>query len=333
MVHTIYPAHTLLENQELEALAVNTRSEVPHNHNSLLVQLRCQLRQAGCFQRKRVAEYLNLTLLSASYVSAFCTLLLVEGVIPQLLGLIILAYTSVHVGLIAHEASHGNISTSERINRAIGFYAMNLLAGISYERFKELHGPHHNLGNWQPLVDHPANFMLMGFFQKIEAIRYIFNNPSTGAVDRMLLVAHYALWLIVPVLVIGPLQALLNYLILTLLVGPYSSTLYFITHEGMSVIDPSDKPSFLIRHLISTRNLGNGPFHNLILGGVNHHVAHHIAPTIPRTNLAKATGIVREFCRLNGLPYVETSSGGAFMALLRRVYRPMNRPTNFGRLN
>lgn len=300
------------------------------DYDILLAQLRGALLRAGCFNRKPIAEYVNLILLSAAYAAAFGALLLVKGFVPALPALIVLAYCSVHVGLIAHEAGHGNISASTRINRVVGLYAMNLLVGISYDRFKALHRPHHNLGNWQPLVDHSANFMLMGFFQKIEAIKFTLRSPSTRSMDRMLLAAHYVVWIIIPLVILGPLQALLNYLILVLLIGPYSSMLYFITHEGMVVIDPSDKPCFLVRHLISTRDLGTGWVHDLIFGGVNHHVAHHLAQTIPRSNLKKARNIVREFCRLNGLPYVEGSSGVAFKALMCRLYCGRKSATNFG---
>ena len=213
---------------------------------------------------------------------------------------------------------------------------MSFLSGICYTRFWDRHRRHHKLGNHAPLMP-PKNLelysedarghgtrvwmtrgsvLIIAVLQKFQAFAYLWANRRSTRGDQLALALHYTLWLAMPALLIGASDAAINYLLITLFIGPYASVLYFITHEGMSVIDAESPPPYLLRHLLSTRDLGRGWVNSIMLGGVNHHVAHHLFPGIPRRQLSKARRIVRSFCRSNNLPYVETSSLKGLKALI-----------------
>ena len=51
---------------------------------------------------------------------------------------------------------------------------------------------------------------------------------------------HFALWLVLPVFVLGFPDALLNYGAMTLLIGGYTGALFLVNHVGTRVIEPDE---------------------------------------------------------------------------------------------
>ena len=47
-------------------------------------------------------------------------------------------------------------------------------------------------------------------------------------------------------------------------------------------------------------------------GGLNYQIEHHLFPTMPRPNLARAEGIIRAFCIESDLGYCEDSLVGSY---------------------
>jgi fatty acid desaturase len=90
-------------------------------------------------------------------------------------------------------------------------------------------------------------------------------------------------------------------------------------HKGMPVIDPAEGLSFVRRQVISSRNVAGGWFTNVLLGGLNFQIEHHLFPSMPRPNLSRAQGIVRTFCADNGLSYREDSLTGSYRQTIRAL--------------
>ncbi|MEE8118208.1 MAG: fatty acid desaturase [Gammaproteobacteria bacterium] len=308
--------------------------------DSLFSELRSRVSDAGYLSRMPSREMGILAAIMAAYAASVIGLLLAPSWPIRGLLLVLLAYLSIQAGLIAHEAAHRNITGVIGIDRLLGVASMCLLVGISYTRFWDLHRKHHRYGgdeSLMPQVRDPAVdindkdvrgrvwsarilFPLMGIVQKVQALQYIWKNPDSTRGDQIALVLHYLLWLVVAPSIIGFPAAFLNYIILAILVGPYAGTLYFITHEGMDIVNTESPPPYLMRQLLSTRDLGSGVINNLLLAGVNHHVGHHLFPGMSRFQLPKARPLIRRFCRANSLPYAETSTGAAFRGLARSLY-------------
>jgi beta-carotene/zeaxanthin 4-ketolase len=59
------------------------------------------------------------------------------------LHIIIQAYLYTGLFITGHDAMHGNISTSRRVNSLLGNIAVFLFAGMSYKRLRKNHGLHH----------------------------------------------------------------------------------------------------------------------------------------------------------------------------------------------
>ncbi|HSF93650.1 MAG TPA: fatty acid desaturase, partial [Thermohalobaculum sp.] len=97
-----------------------------------------------------------------------------------------------------------------------------------------------------------------------------------------------------------------------------------LNHEGMSKAHEHAGLPMLERVVKTTRNLGQSRWHDLLFGGVNNHIEHHLFPEIPVVRLGKARRITRDFCLSRGYGYVETgflaalaSAAGHFAALPR----------------
>jgi fatty acid desaturase len=158
---------------------------------------------------------------------------------------------------------------------------------------------------------------LQGFTLKIDSISFLVRNPRATRVDQVFLALHLVLWLVVPSLVLGIPAALLNYALMTLLIGPYLGIIFLVNHLGTRVVEPGESLSFFEQELAVTRNLGASRLHDFLFGGINNHIEHHLFPSMPTARLRMARRITREFCRRHGLAYREMS----WFAAAREVTR------------
>jgi fatty acid desaturase len=106
---------------------------------------------------------------------------------------------------------------------------------------------------------------------------------------------------------LGPVDVVLNYLLMTWFIGPYLGVVFLVNHIGTEVIEPDDRLPRFYQQLVTTRNLGESVIDDIFFGGINNHIEHHLFPSIPSYRLRKARRIVRQYCRQQGLIYRETS--------------------------
>jgi len=301
-------------------------------------QLKQQLLAAGCFEPAAAAQISHMMLIVAGYATAYAVLLTQPGSWLRLAALLLVAFASVQAGFIAHEAGHGAITRKRWLAVAIGQFFNTFLTALCSAHFQKIHTCHHAHCNererdidmqsaifslypqaieaersaigrfvtrhqgWMiwPLVS------LQGLSLKIDSLVTLARNPRRTRLDQLALAAHLLLWFGPPVALLGFADALVNYLLMTWLIGPYLGTIFLVNHIGMHVIEPGEDSSRFERRLESTCNLGDSRLANIFFGGLNHHIEHHLFPTIPSARLGVARPIVRKFCRQHGLSYCET---------------------------
>jgi fatty acid desaturase len=61
-------------------------------------------------------------------------------------------------------------------------------------------------------------------------------------------------------------------------------------------------------------------FVDLLLGGLNYQIEHHLFPNMARPNLRHAQPLVRAFCRQHGLPYTEAGLFGSYAQAVRHPH-------------
>jgi fatty acid desaturase len=80
----------------------------------------------------------------------------------------------------------------------------------------------------------------------------------------------------------------------------------------MPIIEADSGLSFAHRQVVTSRNIVGGRWTNWLLGGLNYQIEHHLFPSMPRPNLARAQSIVRAFCLNNGVGYREETLIGSY---------------------
>ena len=67
---------------------------------------------------------------------------------------------------------------------------------------------------------------------------------------------------------------------------------------------------------MTARNVSGGWGTGFVLGGLNYQIEHHLFPTMPRPNLARAQDLVRSFCLECDLGYCEVSPLRSFRQIM-----------------
>jgi hypothetical protein len=87
----------------------------------------------------------------------------------------------------------------------------------------------------------------------------------------------------------------------------------------MPIIGADQDVDYLRRQVLTSRNVRGGMFTDLLLGGLNYQIEHHLFPNMPRASLRRARPVVRAYCAELRIPYCETSLIGSYAAALRHL--------------
>ena len=75
------------------------------------------------------------------------------------------------------------------------------------------------------------------------------------------------------------------------------------------------------RTLREVRTCRRSWFTDLLLGGLNYQIEHHLFPNMPRASLRHAQQLIRSHCDNLGITYTESSLIGSYVAALRHLNR------------
>ena len=75
----------------------------------------------------------------------------------------------------------------------------------------------------------------------------------------------------------------------------------------------------MLSDLVTARNISGGRFTTFILGGLNYQIEHHLFPSMPRPNLLRVQGLVRDFCAATDLGYREESFVESFRQIVHHL--------------
>ena len=313
---------------------MSPRPSERHLHGMLVAELSA----AGCFRRAYGRSVAYGAFILTTYTAAYCALLTQPGIVIRTLAIVVLAALCMHGGFLAHEAGHGALTRNRGLATCVGLVFNTLVSGMCYAYFQHIHRKHHPHCNerahdpdmqsalftlyaesahgkgWfgRLITRHQAVLIwilvwLQGLTLKLDSLVLLARNPRTTRVEQAVLAVHFALWLVLPVFAIGFADAWLNYGAMTLLIGGYTGAAFLVNHIGTRVIEPDERPSFFLREIEVTRNLGTSRLADFVFGGLNNHIEHHVFPSMPTARLRAARGITREFCHRHGIDYKEMS--------------------------
>jgi len=139
--------------------------------------------------------------------------------------------------------------------------------------------------------------------------------------EGSLLIAHCAVYLSVLFLVLPPGMAIAFLAVHQGLFGLYLGSVFAPNHKGMPIRTGNDRADFLRRQVLTSRNVRGNWFTDIVLGGLNYQIEHHLFPSMPSPNLRKAQLVVRRYCEELGVAYLETSLLISYQQALRSLHQ------------
>jgi fatty acid desaturase len=264
----------------------------------------------------------------------------------------VLAVVSVQIGFLGHDIAHRQVSRRARTATVLGLLHANLLSGLSYGWWVDKHNAHHahpndlesdpdvragvlifdvsqareRRGLAATVTRHQAwLFFPMLTFEAVNlyvaGIRTLVRPGYRYRSTELLLIAlHTVVYLGLVVTTMTWAQGLVFIAVHQGLRGLYLGVSFAPNHKGMPVLSKADQADPFLRQVLTSRNIRGGPVVDWALGGLNYQIEHHLFPSMPRANLARAQVIVRDFCARDGVPYAESSAPSSYADVVRHLH-------------
>ncbi len=270
----------------------------------------------------------------------------------QLLVAVFLAVMATQVAFVGHDAGHQQVCRSRRGNDLIGRIHGNLLTGLSYGWWTAKHNRHHahpnqegrdpdiagtvvvftpgqarartGAGAW--LARHQAQLffpllLLEGINLHLAGVRALSRRRGTRVrlAEATLLAVHFGSYLTAVFVLLSVPQALAFLAVQQGVFGLYMGSSFAPNHKGMPILGRDEKPGYLRSQVLTSRNIRGHWLTDLVMGGLNYQIEHHLFPSMPRPNLRHAQQTVRAFCAEHRIPYCETSLLDSYAQILRHL--------------
>jgi fatty acid desaturase len=253
------------------------------------------------------------------------------------------------LGFIGHDAGHHQVCGTRRRNRMLGLTVGNALIGLSFGWWVPKHIAHHAhpnemgrdpdigeglalassdapgnghgplaswLARWQAQLFFPLMLLRSSGMHILGAKQLLRRRDHASAVEASLIMLHAALYLTVVLWVLSPLKAMAFIAVQQAVFSLYLGISFAPNHKGMPIIESAMAAGFARRQVVTARNVRGGRFTTFLLGGLNYQIEHHLFPSMPRPNLRRVQGLVRDFCAAADLGYSEENFVESFRQIL-----------------
>jgi len=330
-------------------------------------ELSRRIRQEKLLERRYGSYLLRIVVTLAAFAGAWVAFVWLGQSWLQLIVAAVLGMLFTQVAFLGHDGGHQQVWHSRRANDLLTILAGNLLVGLSFAWWVDKHNRHHSHPNHEGqdpdigdgvlaftteqiaarhrglgrfIARHQAALffpllLLEGLNLHVSSAIHLKAAPVGRAgryrmLEIVLLALHAVAYLTALVLVLTPAQAVAFFGVHQAVFGLYMGCSFAPNHKGMPTVKAGSKIDFLRRQVLTSRNVRGGWFTDLLLGGLNYQVEHHLFPNMPRANLRKAQALVRAHCAAYAIPYTETSLFGSYAIVLRHLHAlgaPLRRAT------
>jgi len=249
------------------------------------------------------------------------------------------------LGFLGHDAGHNQVFGARQRNRVLGLIVANALIGLSFGWWVPKHSAHHAHPNemgrdpdigegpvlasssalalWLTRRQAPLFFPLMLLrsvgLHVLGIKRLLQQRDRASAVEATLITLHAALYLTVVLWVLSPLKALAFIAVQQAVFSVYLGISFAPNHKGMPIIESATTAGFARRQVVTARNVRGGWFTTFMLGGLNYQIEHHLFESMPRPNLRRVQGVVRDFCAETDLGYCEEGFVESFRQIVQHL--------------
>jgi fatty acid desaturase len=305
--------------------------------------LAVQIRTAGLLERRPVYYAVKIGITIAVLAAGWAGLFLVGNSWTSLGVAAFLGLVFTQLGFVGHDAGHQQVFGSRRANRLLGLAVANTLIGLSFGWWVPKHNAHHAhpneigrdpdigdssvlvssqlMARWQAGLFFPLMLLRSAGLHVSGVQRLLRQRDRAAVLEGLLMALHAALYLTAVFWVLSPLKALAFVALQQGVFSLYLGLSFAPNHKGMPIVEGGTEMSFAWRQVITARNVAGGWFTDLMLGGLNYQIEHHLFPSMPRPNLARAQQIIRPFCIESGLGYCEDSLCGSYRQAVRHLRR------------
>ncbi|GAA0384914.1 acyl-CoA desaturase [Micromonospora gifhornensis] len=310
------------------------------------------VRAAGLLGRRRGYYAVRIGLVLTSFAGVCALFIRLGESWWQLGAAVALAVVFAQAGFIGHDAGHRQIASSRRGNDLIGIVHGNLLTGLSYGWWVDKHNRHHAHPNTEGkdpditvaplaftadqarrqrglralLVRYQAYLffpllLLEGLHLHVNSVKAVLGprRIARRPAEAGLLALHLGGYLTAVFLVLNPAQAVAFILVNQGVLGLYLGCSFAPNHKGMPILDADDRLDYLRRQVLTSRNVRGGRFLDIMLGGLNYQIEHHLFPSMPCPNLRRARPLIRQFCAEHDIDYRETTLVRSWAEVLRHL--------------
>jgi fatty acid desaturase len=313
--------------------------------------LLAQVKRAGLMRRQQRYYWLRLAVLVLAVAGCGVLLVMLRHSWWQLGIAVLLAVISTQLGFLGHDAGHGQIFATRSANAAIGRLVANLGVGLSYSWWVDKHVRHHSHPNDEQLDPDVAagalvfaadqarasrglarwfyRFQAYAFFPlltleginlRVASFRHLISARGGRRWREFgMLVTHVSVYLGAIFLLLPPVKAMVFVVVHQGLFGVYLGCSFAPNHKGMPPLSAADKQDFLLRQVLTSRNVRGGWFVDFLLGGLNYQIEHHLFPSMPRPNLRHAQRLVHKFCAEHSIKYHQTGLFASYAQALRHL--------------
>ena len=251
---------------------------------------------------------------------------------------VLLAFASTQVALLSHDVGHRQGYRGGKTNLIARVVFGNVLLGVSHSWWNVKHNQHHATPNHVDL-DPDIQFPMIVFREDqiasrpaylrpmiaIQAFLFVFllplqainmkhasvqhlrtNQAKHPWVQLFFMAVHHTLYIWLCLSVGGWPLAIGFFAIHQAVFGLYNSSVFASNHKGMPLTDDNTRMDFVREQVLTSRNIKGHPLTDFWYGGLNYQIEHHLFPTMPRNQLAKAQVLVEKFCNERNISYHET---------------------------
>ncbi|MFJ8094845.1 fatty acid desaturase family protein [Streptomyces griseofuscus] len=325
----------------------------PPRSGSDFAGLSRRITEAGLLKRRPGYYTVRLGLVIALLAAGWGTFAVLGDTWWQLAVAAFLSLAFGQVALVAHDLAHRQVFRRRRPSETWGRLFGNLAIGMSYGWWMNKHTRHHANPNHEELDPDVAPDILVwstdqardskgvarligghqaflffplltleGFNLHVASVRAL-RSPSmkNRLLEGSLLLLHIAAYLSALFLVLSPGKAVAFLAVHQCLFGVYLGCTFAPNHKGMPTLSGDERPDFLRRQVLTSRNVRGGLLTDVMLGGLNYQIEHHLFPSMPTPHLRRARTVVRAYCAEIGVPYHETGLIRSYREALTHMHR------------
>lgn len=322
---------------------------------SAFTDLAQQIRSRGLLRRRYGYYWTKLVAAPISVAACLVAFVWIGDSWWQLITAAVLAVVFTQIAMLGHDAAHRQIFVSGRWNDWISIVLGDLLVGMSYGWWQHKHTRHHanpNKLGADPDIELPVIavtaetaarhrsrasawlrahqgwlFFPILFFEGISlhasSIRRIF---ARGRLDRRwaeltFMTVRMVGYLVLVFLVLSPGIAFAFLGVQLGLFGFYMGIAFAPNHKGMPIVPRELTLDFLRRQVMMSRNIRGNRFLDVVMGGLNYQIEHHLFPSMPRPHLRKAAPVVAAYCVEQNVPYTQTGLFTSYAIVVRYINR------------